>query len=151
MMTTLNNRVSALFADPLQAVLNDVAPWNAIAHSAGKLAPLSIWEDDEAIYVETDLPGVSTDDLQLDIEKSCLTIKGTRKAPERPARYDERCFGGFERKIQLEDWIEPESIEANFSDGVLQVRLAKKPVAKRQAIPINRPSSNAVRLESESN
>jgi hypothetical protein len=56
MMTALHNRVSALFADPLQT--DPGFPWNGNGNGAlRKIAPMSLWEDGQSVYLEVDVPG----------------------------------------------------------------------------------------------
>ncbi|HUQ72062.1 MAG TPA: Hsp20/alpha crystallin family protein, partial [Planctomycetaceae bacterium] len=142
MMTTLPNRVSALFADPLQTVLSELQPefaWNGNGTALRKIAPLSLWEDAQTIYLEMDVPGIALEDLEVAIHKGCLTIKGQRKAaaPAPQFAYQERYFGEFERSVMLDQWVDPTSIEATLRDGVLHLKLSKKPEARRQKVAIN--------------
>lgn len=144
MMTTLNNRVSALFADPLQTVLSEIQPeftWNGHGNGAAltKMAPLSLWEDAQAVNLEMDVPGIALEDLDVAIHKGRLTIKGRRKAaaPAPDFTYQERYFGEFERSVMLNEWVDPTSIEATLRDGVLRLKLSKKPEAQRQKIAIS--------------
>lgn len=68
MMTTLNNRVSALFADPLQLLLNDLqspAPKQGSGQSPRSIAPLSIWEEADSVCVEMDVPGLTEEELEI--------------------------------------------------------------------------------------
>ncbi len=157
MMTTLNNRVSALFADPLQTVLSEIQPafaWNGNGNGHGaalrKIAPLSLWEDAQAVYLEMDVPGIRLEDLDVAIHKGRLTIKGHRKATETVPEfsYQERFFGEFERSVMLDEWVDPTSIEATLRDGVLRLKLSKKPEAQRQKIAINyREGDDVKRIE----
>jgi HSP20 family protein len=143
MMTTLHNRVSALFADPLQTVLSEIQPefaWNSQNNGAlRKIAPLSLREDAQAVYLEMDVPGIALEDLDVAIHKGRLTVKGQRKAaaPAPEFSYQERYFGEFERSVMLDEWVDPTSIEATLRDGVLHLKLSKKPEAQRQKIAIN--------------
>lgn len=155
MMTTLHNRVSALFADPLQTVLSEIQPeftWNGNGNGASlrKIAPLSLWEDAQAVYLEMDVPGIALEDLDVAIHKGRLTIKGQRKAavPAPEFSYQERYFGEFERSVMLDEWVDPSSIEATLRDGVLHLKLSKKPEAQRQKIAINyRDGADVKRIE----
>ena len=154
MMTTLHNRVSALFADPLQTVLSEIQPefsWNG--HSNGKgaalraMAPLSLWEDAQAVYLEVDVPGIALEDLDVAIHKGRLTVKGQRKAaaPAPEFSYQERYFGEFERTVMLDEWVDPTSIEATLRDGVLHLKLSKKPEAQPQKIAIRNSEGDEVK------
>jgi HSP20 family protein len=158
MMTTLHNRVSALFADPLQSLLNEIQPqFTPPANGNGStwhkvVAPLSLWEDGEAVYLEMDLPGFALEDLDVAIHKGRLTIKGQRKAPHPVPQfaYQERFFGEFERSVMLDEWVDPSGIEAQLRDGVLRLRIGKKPEAQRQQIAVNYSGvSEAKRIDAQ--
>ena len=138
MMTTLQNRVSALFADPLQ--MDPGFSWPGDGESVlRKAAPLSVWEDDQSVYLQMDVPGIALEDLDVAIHKGRLTIRGQRKFPARLPQfsYQERYFGQFERSVLLGEWVDPGSIEADLRDGVLSLKLAKRPEAQRQKIAIS--------------
>jgi HSP20 family protein len=155
MLTTLPNRVSALFADPFQTVFRDFErdfPWNGNGPSdvARKVAPLSMWSDGNAVYIDMDVPGIALADLDVSVENGKLTIRGQRKAAEQAHEclHEERFFGQFERTVALSEWVDPSSIEATLRDGVLHVKLSKKPEAQRQKIAISYcADSDAKRIE----
>lgn len=155
MLTTLPNRVSAMFADPFQAVFRDFDrdfSWNGngSADVVRKVAPLSMWSDGNAVFIDMDVPGIALADLDVSVENGKLTIRGQRKAAERPDGYmhEERFFGQFERTVALSEWVDPGTIEATLSDGVLHLKLSKKPEAQRQKVAINYcDGSDAKRIE----
>lgn len=157
MLTTLPDRVSALLADPFDAAmreLNDEFGWMNGPNwsTAKKLAPLSIWEDEGAFYIDVDVPGVAAEDVDVSLEKGKLSIRGERK-PARDAskQLDERCYGQFERTVSLNEWIDPNNIEASLHDGVLQLKLAKRPESQRQKIKISGscPADAAQHIETD--
>lgn len=144
MMTTLHNRVPALFADPLRSVLREFDRdfgWNGEANESAvqQLAPMSLWEDDNSIYIEMDVPGLKIEDLDVTIEKGKLRICGQRSAAERSGGTyrEERNFGQFERCVVLNDWVDPNSIDASLHQGVLSIKFAKRPEQQRQKVTIN--------------
>lgn len=150
MLTTLPNRVSAMFADPIQTVFRELErefPWSQ--NGERKTAPMSVWDDAAAVYIEMDVPGISLENLDVSVEKGKLTIRGERKAPERSPEYlhEERFFGQFERGIMLSEWVDPATVEATLHDGVLCLKLAKRPEAQPQKIAIR---SDSKRLEASS-
>lgn len=155
MLTTLPNRVSAMFADPFQTVFRDFdreLPWNSngSADIVRKIAPLSMWGDGNSVYIDMDVPGIALSDLDVAVENGRLTIRGQRKAAERTSDYmhEERFFGQFERTVALSEWVDPSTIEATLSDGVLRLKLSKKPEAQRQKVAINYcDGSDAKRIE----
>lgn len=155
MLTTLPNRVSALLADPIQTVFRELDrefPWNGDSNGtlARKVAPLAMWEDGNAFYIDVDVPGIGGEDLDVSVEKGKLLIRGERKAAERSSDvvHEERFFGQFERMIALSEWVDPTSIEAALSNGVLHLKLCKKPESQRQKVAIRYGNdSEAKRIE----
>lgn len=155
MMTTLNNRVSALFADPLRSVLREFDrdfSWSGEPNGTAiqKLVPMSLWEDDNSIYIEMDVPGLTIEDLDVTIEKGKLRICGQRSAVDRPSGtfHEERVFGQFERYVALNDWIDPTSIDASLRNGVLCIKFAKRPEQQRQKVTITAGDSSVKKIES---
>ncbi|MBM4077239.1 MAG: Hsp20/alpha crystallin family protein, partial [Planctomycetes bacterium] len=73
MLTTLPNRVSALFADPLHTVLRELdrdLTWNGNGPNcqSRKVAPMSMWSDNNSVFIELDVPGISISELQVSVE-----------------------------------------------------------------------------------
>ncbi|MBW3540392.1 MAG: Hsp20/alpha crystallin family protein [Planctomycetes bacterium] len=103
-----------------------------------RVAPVSLREDAEHVYVEVDLPGMTADDVDLTVEDGKLWIRGQRKAPEYQQQcwHDERWFGPFERAIVLADTIDAGAVTASLHDGVLYITLGKKPEAKPQKVAV---------------
>lgn len=102
-------------------------------------APLSLWEDEEHVYVAVDVPGFRREDLDVTVREGKLWLSGERKLPERPGTvwHNERLFGRFERSIALPETIDHSSIEAELEEGVLYLTLAKRPEARPVKIAIN--------------
>lgn len=155
MMTTLNNRASALFADPLRNVLREFDRefgWNSESNGTAvqKLAPMSLWEDDSSVHIEIDVPGMTIEDLDVTIEKGKLRICGQRKGSERPSGtfHEERYFGQFERYVALSDWVDPNSIDASLHNGVLCIKFSKRPEQQRQKVTISAGNSVMKKIES---
>ena len=149
MLTTLPNRVSAMFADPIQTVFRELErdfPWSD--SGTRKIGPLAMWDDASAVHIQMDVPGIPLENLDVSVEKGMLTIRGERKAPERSPEYlhEERCFGQFERNIVLNDSVDQSTVEAILHDGVLCLKLAKRPEAQPQKVAI-RNSADSKRLE----
>lgn len=101
-------------------------------------APVAIWDDDQHVYVEVEIPGLCQDDLEVVVHQGNLRIWGERKTPqeERNYWYNERMHGRFERVISLPDVIDPDSIEAQMRDGILYVTLQKTPAAQPKKVAI---------------
>jgi HSP20 family protein len=101
-------------------------------------APASIWEDTSAFHVELDAPGVAKEDVELTFDKGVLQVTLERKAPEgeRTNWHNERGYGKVTRSISLPDTIDPETLSAELTNGVLQVTVTKRPEAQPKKIDV---------------
>jgi HSP20 family protein len=101
---------------------------------------LNVWEDENAVYVETDLPGVPADKLDVSVtEGNQLTIQGERPAPEVANAVwhrQERGFGTFTRSVTLPTLVNADKVEAQFEHGVLKLTLPKAQAAKPRKIAV---------------
>jgi HSP20 family protein len=108
--------------------------------SAIEFPPLNLWEEDDAFYLEAELPGLALEDLEIFVTgHNQLTIKGQRKAPtvDKGVQHrQERGFGEFSRTLTLPMDINEEKVEARLEHGVLKVRLPKSEAAKPHKIQI---------------
>jgi HSP20 family protein len=101
--------------------------------------PMDAWRDDQEFVVAFDLPGVSPDSVDLDVERNVLTVKAQR--PE-PAGKDieliasERPRGTFSRQLILGDTLDVEHVKATYDGGVLTLRIPVAEKAKPRKIEI---------------
>jgi HSP20 family protein len=99
--------------------------------------PVSIWQDDDHVYVEADLPGLTDQDVEVTVYNGMLFIRGERKLEEgRQYLYNGRTWGRFERVITLPEAVDAENVQADLSHGVLRVALPKSPEAKPKKIAL---------------
>ena len=86
-------------------------------------------EADDAYYIEVDLPGVSKDDINIDVDDNTLTISGVRKVKEEhkdDSFYKvESVYGKFERSFSLPEDVDTDKIEAKHENGVLEIKIPK--------------------------
>jgi HSP20 family protein len=101
-------------------------------------APASIWEADNLFHIEVDAPGVTKEDVELTFDKGTLQITLERKAPEgeRTNWHNERGYGKISRTVSLPDTVDPETFQAELTNGVLQVTIAKLPQAQPKKIDV---------------
>jgi len=100
-------------------------------------APISLWHDEDHIYVEADMPGMSDQDVEVTVHKGVLTIRGERKPEEgRQYLYDGRTWGRFERAITLPDEVNADAVQAELSNGVLRLTLPKSPETRPRKITL---------------
>lgn len=107
---------------------------------AGVFPPVNLTEDKDKYYVRAELPGVSGDDLDIQVTGNNLAISGERKiADEEGARYHrrEREAGTFSRMIGLPGEVDTDKVEANLKNGVLSVVISKAEIAKPKQITVN--------------
>jgi len=101
---------------------------------------LNVWEDDEKLYVEAELPGMELSDLEIYVNSgNLLTIQGQRKEPETAKdtwHRRERGYGKFSRVFELPTEVQPDKVEAHFRHGVLMVVLPKREEVKPRRIEV---------------
>jgi len=102
--------------------------------------PMSVWSDEAGAHVELDVPGVLMDAIDITMERDVLTIKG-RRTRELPggaeAAVDELRGGEFERHVRVGDTFDQDKVSATLKDGVLHVRLARKPQTPARKVTIS--------------
>lgn len=104
-------------------------------------APTDVSEDENALRITMELPGVDPENARLSLENNVLTIRGEKRQEfdennERVHR-SERVYGVFERTFVLPNTVDPDRIEARFESGVLMVRIPKAERARPREIPLS--------------
>lgn len=101
---------------------------------------VDIFENEEAVVIRAELPGVEQDAIEVKIEGSTLTIRGERKQDSevRQENYHrvERYYGQFQRSFLLPQTIDQEKVQAACDKGVLTITLPKKLVTKPRQITV---------------
>ena len=101
---------------------------------------VDITEDDQEYLFKADLPDVKKGDVKVTIENGLLSISGERKTEteEKKRKFHrlERFFGRFERTFTVPEDADTKKIVAQFRDGVLQVHLPKRLIAKPKPVAI---------------
>jgi HSP20 family protein len=103
------------------------------------LPPMDLVETADQYVLRADLPGLSEGDVNVQLEDNVLTISGERKAEhEQQEGYYrlERAFGAFSRSLTLPDGVDPDSVEAHFDRGVLEIRIPKPEQKKPKTVQI---------------
>lgn len=114
--------------------------WGRHPLGMGEFPTINLWEEDNALFLEAELPGLELQDLELFVTgHNQFTLKGERKPPvlaKAVQHRQERGFGKFTRTLTLPFAVNEEAIEARFENGVLKVRLPKHEAAKPRKIEI---------------
>jgi HSP20 family protein len=101
---------------------------------------MDLLETEEHFVLRADLPGISEEDVSIELEDNVLTVSGERKAnhqEEGEGFYRvERAFGAFSRSLTLPKGVDPEGVTAGFDQGVLEVRIPKPAERKPRKISI---------------
>ena len=113
------------------------------SESGGWAPPLDVVETEDDVILAFDLPGVSAADIAVEIDGGRLTISGERvreyRAEEDRFRRFERRFGPFSRSVTLPQGTEEASIEADHTDGVLEIRIPKPEESKPRRVEVGSP------------
>jgi HSP20 family protein len=107
---------------------------------------MDLVEAGDQYVLRADLPGLSDDDVNVQLEDNVLTISGERKA-EHEAQQEgyyrlERAAGEFARSLTLPEGVDPDGVQAHFDRGVLEIRIPKPEQKKPRQVQIslgNRP------------
>lgn len=101
---------------------------------------VDIFENDEAVVIKAELPGVDQDDIEVKIEGTTLTLRGERKQDSevRKENYHriERYYGPFQRSFLLPQTIDQEKVQAACDKGVLTIILPKKELIKPKQVTV---------------
>ena len=101
---------------------------------------IDCYSETESLVFQAELPGFSTDDVEIDVHENVLTLRGTKRSAERPEdaelHFTEIRRGSFERKFTLPDNVDTDQIHALFRNGVLTVRLPLVPETRPKKVRI---------------
>src|SRR4051795_6478825 len=117
------------------------------ATRAQRWAPaMDLVEGDDHFLLKADLPGLSEDDVSIEVQDNVLTISGERKAEterkEKGWYRLERSFGRFSRSLTLPEGVNAGAISASFDKGVLEVSIPKPEERKPRRIAIGGSNGN---------
>jgi HSP20 family protein len=101
---------------------------------------MDLVESGDHYVLTADLPGLSSDDVNIDVQDRVLTISGERKSKSETTkdgfRRVERAYGSFKRSVTLPEGVDAEAVEATFENGVLEVSIPKPAARKPLKIAI---------------
>ena len=134
-LSALQNRMSRLFEEQYGTGREESLTAGAF------VPPVDIYEDEHSLQLKLEVPGIEQKDLDVKVENNVLTVSGERKfekeEKEENFRRVERRYGSFTRSFTLPNTVNPEDVSADYSDGVLKVRLGKRAEAKPKQIKVN--------------
>ena len=101
--------------------------------------PINIWLGDNSEVVTSELPGVTSRDVTLNLQDDVLTLEGARHPAEEQGvnwQRRERTYGTFSRAVQLPFRVDPDKVQARFTNGMLEVELERLEADRPKKIEI---------------
>ena len=124
-ITEFRKEVDTLFNN----FFGGVWPPSSISAPKGFIPAFDVKETEDDVLVSAELPGVQASDIEVNLTGDTLLIKGEKKEEKEEKTENrhtiERSYGSFTRSVTLPCDVLKEQIEANFRNGVLQLKLPK--------------------------
>jgi HSP20 family protein len=124
-LSEMQDRMNRLFEDALTRT-------RVVKEGLGEgvwTPPVDIYETAEDLVIKAELPGLSTEDVNVRVEDNVLTLKGERKQKEGVGRENyhliERSYGHFRRSFVLPNNVDQQKVGAKFKDGILFIAIPK--------------------------
>jgi HSP20 family protein len=134
-LLSIQDRMNRLF----EQTLSRSRPDEGITASTWSPA-VDIYETPETIIMKADLPGLSREDIEIQIRENTLTLRGERRFAKDVQQENylriERAYGTFQRNFTLPTTVQQNKIRAVFRDGVLELSLPKAEEAQAKKIAI---------------
>lgn len=102
---------------------------------------VDVYEDNEAIVIKADIPGMKQEDIDIEMNGDLLTIRGERKFEDEERRDNyvrvERQYGAFQRSFTIGVPIESEQIKATYRSGILELTIPKAEAVKPKKVQVS--------------
>ena len=102
--------------------------------------PVDVYEDEHSVVLKLEVPGISENDIDVRVENNTLTVRGERKFEKEENEENfhriERSYGAFSRAFTLPNTVDTDNVQADYTNGVLNIKLAKRAEAKPKQIKI---------------
>jgi HSP20 family protein len=103
--------------------------------------PVDVYEDEHTIQLKMEVPGVEEKDIDIHLENNLLTIRGERKFEKEEKEENfhriERRYGSFTRSFTLPNTVSTDDVKADYVNGILKIKLAKRAEAKPKQIKVS--------------
>jgi len=107
---------------------------------APRLTKIDVFETDDEVVVKAELPGVTKDQIEVEVANGALSVKAEKKHEETVKRENyhrtERSFGTVQRTVELPAEVKADGAVAKLANGVLEVRLPKTEAAKTSSVKV---------------
>ena len=132
-MADMQNRIRHLFTDPF-------ASMRLLAEPVGWTPAVDVSESDGTLVVKAELPGMSKEDVEIDLSQNVLTLRGEKKQEAERTEGEmhvwERSYGSFQRAFTLPCRVQEDKVTAEVKNGVLTITLPKAQEARGRKIEV---------------
>ena len=133
--STLQDRMNRLFRETQGNTQDESLTSSSFAPA------VDVYEDEQGVQLKLEVPGIDEKDLDIRVENNTLTVSGERKFEKEEKEENfhrvERRYGSFTRSFTVPTTLSTEDIKADYEQGVLKIRLAKRAEAKPKQIKVN--------------
>lgn len=112
--------------------------------SRPSVMPMDAWREGDSFVIHFDLPGVDPDSIDLTVEQNVLTVHAERRSPSpegAESLMSERTHGMFSRQLFLGETLDTENIDADYTAGVLTLRIPVAEQAKPRKVSVSSSDS----------
>jgi len=132
----------SLLQDRMNRLFQEYTPSGEEQLSTTNFVPLvDVYEDEHHVTLKAELPGVNPKDVDIRIENNVLTVRGERKFEKEEKEENfhriERRYGSFMRSFTLPNTVNPDSVKADYDNGLLKIQFEKRAEAKPKQIQVN--------------
>ena len=124
----------------LQQTLNSFAQTPEVVSNSAFVPKAEVYETDDQIALKVEVPGLSEKDFEITLNNHVLTVRGERKLEngfkQENLAWTERPYGTFTRSFNLPNTVDVNTINATYTNGILEVVFAKHESAKAEQIPV---------------
>jgi len=126
--------------DFFQRFFDDIDLPTSLPEGREWIPKIDVKEGDKKIVINAEVPGMTTDDINITLTDGLLTISGKKRHENEDKKENyhvvERRFGSFKRSLRMPNDIEAEKIDASYKDGVLTITVPKSEAVQPQKIEI---------------
>jgi HSP20 family protein len=133
-------RELATLQTEMSRLMNGLFDSNGRTTTQSWVPAVDVWETDTDLVYAFDLPGVSQEQISIELHDDTLTVTAERDRKEERAEEGfvrfERRFGSFSRAVGVPQGVSEDSVKADYRDGVLEIRVAKPETPKPKKIEL---------------
>jgi|SRR5437899_8443145 len=146
-LSTLQNQMSRLF----QEVAPGRSSGDEFLTTGTFVPPVDIYEDEHNITLKLEVPGISENDIDVRVQDHTLVVRGERKLENEENKENfhriERVYGSFQRSFMLPQTVDTNNVNAEYNNGVLTIRLAKRAEAKPKQVKVTAAGTQSKTIE----